>query len=210
MEKKEEMGESPKVEAEKDKPKVSFIRPKKRLGAAGRRGRIQQQQKKDSSSEDSEEDQNKSDEESGQEVVKIKRPRFRGGIVGGATKNKKFHQGYADEQDSSSSDSEKAEGKSSLGVAFKGSGVKEKGDNDDQGATATLEIDTESSRDARAIEERAKKVREGIQDGEKNPLEDKVYRGMNSYAKFIEKKDSAAGSSAKMSTGPQRAPSNIR
>lgn len=74
------------------------------------------------------------------------------------------------------------------------------------GATATNEYDTDMTRDARAIEERAKETRAKIE----NPLEDKVYRGLNSYAKYIEKKDSAAGSAAKMSTGPQRASSNIR
>ena len=33
---------------------------------------------------------------------------------------------------------------------------------------------------------------------------------MSNYAKFIERKDTAAGSAAKMSTGPQRAPANLR
>lgn len=77
------------------------------------------------------------------------------------------------------------------------------------GATAVTEIDTDRSRDARAIEERARETRDKLKD-EANPLQDKVYRGINQYAKYIEKKDSAAGSSTKMSTGPQRAPANIR
>ena len=64
-------------------------------------------------------------------------------------------------------------------------------------------------KDARAVEERARQTRDKL--AEENPLEDKVYRGMNSYAKYIEKRDTAAGSAAKMSaSGPKRAAGNIR
>ncbi len=74
------------------------------------------------------------------------------------------------------------------------------------GATATAEIDTDRSKDARAVEERAREQRDRLaRDGD-----DKQYHGLKSYAKYIEKKDTAAGSAAKMSTGPQRAPANIR
>ncbi|XP_003745875.1 E3 ubiquitin-protein ligase RNF113A [Galendromus occidentalis] len=77
----------------------------------------------------------------------------------------------------------------------------------DQGATATIEIDTELDKDARAIFERAQKVNEDLQGKE----DDRVYRGINNYTQYITKKDSAAGSAAKMKVkGPLRAPTNIR
>ena len=41
-------------------------------------------------------------------------------------------------------------------------------------------------------------------------FDDKIYRGANNYAKFIEKKDTVFGSAQKASTGPQRAPAHLR
>ena len=93
----------------------------------------------------------------------------------------------------------------------------------DGGATAINEMDTDMDRDARSIFERSQKANEDRKVGEGSDpkasgsyskehvdFDDNVYRGVNNYAKFIERKDTAAGSAAKMSTGPQRAPSNIR
>jgi RING finger protein 113A len=70
--------------------------------------------------------------------------------------------------------------------------------------------------DGRALFERAqkanadRKISDEKTGKESVDFEDKVYRGANNYAKFIEKKDSALGSAAKMSTGPQRAPAHLR
>ena len=69
--------------------------------------------------------------------------------------------------------------------------------------------------DSRAIFERAKQVnaeRKITDDKGKESVnfDDNVYRGVNNYAKFIEKKDSVHGSAAKVSTGPQRAPAHLR
>lgn len=84
---------------------------------------------------------------------------------------------------------------------------KQKAGPSDQGATATIEIDTELDKDARAIFERAQKVNEEL----KGKADDKVYRGINNYTQYVTKKDSAAGSAAKMKAkGPLRAPTNIR
>ena len=92
-----------------------------------------------------------------------------------------------------------------VGVSFAGTG-QEQG-RSDMGATATNELDTDVSKDYRATEERARANREAVE----NPLEDKTYKGLKSYAKYIEKKETAAGSAGKISaTGPQRAPANIR
>ncbi len=140
-------------------------------------------------------------------VVMRKRRRPAGLAAGRSEGTKKRARGDEDDS-SSSSDGEGGARTSRISVAFKGSGEAPAGPRD-QGATATLEIDTALDRDARAVEERARAERDKVAAAE-NPLEDKQYRGLNAYAKFVEKKDSAAGSAAKMSTGPQRAPSNIR
>ncbi|XP_022697116.1 RING finger protein 113A-like [Varroa jacobsoni] len=92
-----------------------------------------------------------------------------------------------------------------VGVAFSSS-RKTSGPND-QGATATSEINTEFDKDSRSIFERAQKINEE----RKGQEDDKVYRGINNYTQFISKKDTAAGSAAKMKAkGPLRAPTNIR
>jgi RING finger protein 113A len=78
----------------------------------------------------------------------------------------------------------------------------------DMGATATLEIETEKDKDARAIFEKAQKINEELKDKD----DDKVYRGLNNYKQFIQVKDTAQGNaaSAAVRKGPIRAPENIR
>lgn len=70
----------------------------------------------------------------------------------------------------------------------------------DMGATAINEIDTEHDRDALAVEKRAKT--------ETKYNDSNEYRGMASYTKFTDKKESTLGSKARI--GPARASSNIR
>lgn len=77
----------------------------------------------------------------------------------------------------------------------------------DMGATATVDVDTEKDRDAQAIFEKARKINED------NDLdESKVYKGMNNYKQYVQKKDTALGnaSSSLVRQGPVRAPDNLR
>ncbi|KAL0129090.1 hypothetical protein PUN28_004048 [Cardiocondyla obscurior] len=78
----------------------------------------------------------------------------------------------------------------------------------DQGATAILETETEKDRDAQALFEKAQKINEELEGKE----DDKIYRGLNNYAQYYKKKDTAAGnaSSGMVRKGPIRAPSNLR
>lgn len=78
----------------------------------------------------------------------------------------------------------------------------------DMGATATLEIETEKDKDAQSIFERSLAVQEEIKGKEL----DNVYRGLNNYAQFVQKKDTPFGnaSSGFNRKGPMRAPDNIR
>ena len=118
---------------------------------------------------------------------------------------------------SSSSDSER-DTKRSFSVAFKGTGEtpgESPTGSKDAGATATNEIDTAEDRDARALFEKSQQINQerkvGADAGKEHvDFDDKIYRGANNYAKYIERKDTAAGSAAKMSTGPQRAPAHLR
>jgi RING finger protein 113A len=60
------------------------------------------------------------------------------------------------------------------------------------GATATIEIDTDMKNDQQTIFERAKKINEDL----KGKADDKIYRGINNYQQFYEKKDTAQGNAS--------------
>ncbi|KRT84406.1 zinc finger protein [Oryctes borbonicus] len=78
----------------------------------------------------------------------------------------------------------------------------------DQGATASLEIETETDKDAQAIFEKRLEVNKELE----GQADDKVYRGINNYAQYYKPKDTAAGnaSSGLVRRGPIRAPANLR
>ncbi|PNF42031.1 RING finger protein 113A [Cryptotermes secundus] len=78
----------------------------------------------------------------------------------------------------------------------------------DMGATAVLQIETEAEKDAQAIFENALRINKEL----KGKEDDKVYRGMNNYAQYFEKRDTAQGnaSSGMVRKGPIRAPANLR
>ncbi|KAI0235336.1 Ring finger protein 113A [Lamellibrachia satsuma] len=78
----------------------------------------------------------------------------------------------------------------------------------DMGATRTYELDTEHDKDAQAVFERSQQINKEL----KGKEDDKVYRGINNYAVYIEKKDTAAGnaSSGMVRKGPVRAPAHLR
>ncbi|EDW15564.1 E3 ubiquitin-protein ligase RNF113A [Drosophila mojavensis] len=78
----------------------------------------------------------------------------------------------------------------------------------DQGATSINEVDTELDRDAQAIHVRSVKINEELE----GKADDKIYRGLNNYAQYYKKKDTAAGnaSSGMVRSGPIRAPAHLR
>ncbi|XP_074661080.1 E3 ubiquitin-protein ligase RNF113A-like [Tubulanus polymorphus] len=104
----------------------------------------------------------------------------------------------------SDSDDEKA----SVGVSYKSSRSGVTSGPADMGATATVEIDTETDRDSRAVFERSLQTNKEL----KGKEDDKIYRGINNYAQYYEKKDTAQGNAASGSVrqGPMRAPANLR
>lgn len=80
----------------------------------------------------------------------------------------------------------------------------------DMGATATYNLDTEFDRDAQATFERAAKLNKELKS---QSTDDKIYRGINNYQQFYEKKDTAQGNASSgiaRAKGPMRAPSNLR
>lgn len=63
----------------------------------------------------------------------------------------------------------------------------------DAGATSINEVDTQADRDAQAIFERKLAANKNLKEkGE----DDKVYRGLNNYQSFYEKRDTAQGNAA--------------
>ena len=193
-----------------------FKRAKKPRRNIRGRARVQEEDSDEDNSEpedDDDEEKKESKEKETSAVVRIDRSKNKRGIhsraggMGGRMKKRKGD-GSDSDADSSAEEAEHArkERMNAVGIAFDGTGKQKEGPRD-MGATATVEIDADLSKDHRAQEERAKALREATE----NPLEDKTYKGLKAYAKYIEKKDTAAGSAHKMTaTGPQRAPSNVR
>lgn len=111
--------------------------------------------------------------------------------------------------DSSGSEEEEEEDelKGRNNVSYRSSGPSQKL-HDDQGATRTYELDTEKDKDAQSVFERAMNINKEL----KGKEDDKVYRGLNNYAQYFEKKDTAAGnaSSGMVRQGPIRAPAHLR
>lgn len=104
------------------------------------------------------------------------------------------------------SDSE--ESNSEVGVRYKSKKLSARDGPSDMGATATLEIETETDKDAQSIYEKSLKINAEL----KGKEDDKVYRGLANYAQYFEKKDTAAGNAASgfVRKGPIRAPANVR
>lgn len=78
----------------------------------------------------------------------------------------------------------------------------------DQGATATVEIDTALDRDAQAIHQKSIEINKELE----GKADDKIYRGLNNYTQFYKKKDSVLGnaSAGGVRNGPIRAPAHLR
>ncbi|KAJ1529761.1 hypothetical protein ONE63_006509 [Megalurothrips usitatus] len=93
-------------------------------------------------------------------------------------------------------------------VSYRSKRITDREGPSDMGATATIEIETEKDRDAQAQFERALEINKEL----KGKEDDKVYRGMQNYQQFYEKRDTAQGnaSSGMVRKGPIRAPSNLR
>ncbi|XP_014909269.1 E3 ubiquitin-protein ligase RNF113A isoform X2 [Poecilia latipinna] len=107
----------------------------------------------------------------------------------------------------SSSDSDDAKD-DKITVSYKSTRSAKPEGPEDMGATATYELDTERDKDAQAIFERSQKIQEELTGKE----DDKIYRGINNYQKFIKPKDTTMGnaSSGMVRKGPIRAPEHLR
>ncbi|BFZ00003.1 hypothetical protein BsWGS_03042 [Bradybaena similaris] len=108
----------------------------------------------------------------------------------------------------SSSDGDSDVGTNSLTVSYKSTRSGKRDGPDDMGATSVVEIDTQADRDAQAILQRSIKVQKELKEKE----DDKIYRGLNNYHQYFERKDSVQGNaeSGKNRFGPLRAPANLR
>ncbi|GAB1297626.1 Basal body-orientation factor 1 [Apodemus speciosus] len=107
-----------------------------------------------------------------------------------------------------SSEEEEKTGNESLGVVYKSTRSAKPVGPEDMGATAVYELDTEKERDAQAIFERSQKIQEELRGKE----DDKIYRGINNYQKYMKPKDTSMGnaSSGMVRKGPIRAPEHLR
>ncbi|CAD7674993.1 unnamed protein product [Nyctereutes procyonoides] len=94
-----------------------------------------------------------------------------------------------------------------VGVAYKSARSATPAGPGDMGATAVYELDTEKERDAQALFERSQKIQEELRGKE----DDKIYRGINNYQKYLKPKDTSLGSasSGMGRKGPIRAPEHL-
>jgi len=171
---------------------------KRGRGRGGRGGMLQRKRQNSGSSSSSE------DETS---VVKQKRDRKVNPMVQKSHLFKK-HRTTQDEDDSDEA-LDHSKGLGSTAVAYQTSGKEVKNEARDN-TFATRNIDTETDRDFRTLTEKAdemEKDRKG-EDGE-GKADDKIYRGMNNYKQYIEKKEAIQGKRIQ-TKGPIRAPTNIR
>ncbi|XP_056340464.1 E3 ubiquitin-protein ligase RNF113A-like isoform X1 [Oenanthe melanoleuca] len=95
-----------------------------------------------------------------------------------------------------------------IGVTYKSTRSTKPVGPEDMGATAAYELDTEKEKDAQAIFERSQKIQEELRGKE----DDKIYRGINNYRKYMRPKDTSMGnaSSGMVRRGPVRAPEHLR
>lgn len=85
------------------------------------------------------------------------------------------------------SDSEDENEPEGLGVVYKSTRSAKPVEPEDMGATAVYELATEKERDAQSIFERSQKIQEELRDKE----DDKIYRGINYYQKYVKLKDTS-------------------
>ncbi|XP_025716658.1 E3 ubiquitin-protein ligase RNF113A-like [Callorhinus ursinus] len=173
-----------------------FKKPGGRKGAAGRRKRrVCDQEPGDSNSS--------SDE--GSTVVRPEKKRaVHNPMIQKTRGSGKQKAAYGD----LSSEEEEENEPESLGVVYKSTRSAKPVGPEDMGATAVYELDTEKERDAQAIFERSQKIQEELRGKE----DDKIYRGINNYHKYMKPKDTSMGnaSSGMVRKGPIRAPEHLR
>eukprot|EP00061_Rhincodon_typus_P010753 g35282.t1 len=63
---------------------------------------------------------------------------------------------------------------------------------EDMGATAVYQLDTEKDKDMQAIFERSQKIQEEL----KGKDDEKIYRGINNYIKYVTPKDTSMANAA--------------
>ncbi|GFO13305.1 RING finger protein 113a-like, partial [Plakobranchus ocellatus] len=106
---------------------------------------------------------------------------------------KRIKLGISNTQDNSSSgNSSDDEPSRSITVSYKSTRTGKRLGPTDMGATSVQEIDTQEDRDAQAIFSRSLQVQKELKEKE----DDKIYRGINNYQQFYEKKDSVVGNAA--------------
>eukprot|EP00745_Piridium_sociabile_P040287 TRINITY_DN77026_c1_g1_i3.p1 TRINITY_DN77026_c1_g1~~TRINITY_DN77026_c1_g1_i3.p1 ORF type:complete len:356 (+),score=89.66 TRINITY_DN77026_c1_g1_i3:33-1070(+) len=177
---------------EDEQPKILF---KKRGKFRGRRRQKDSEEERENTS---------SSDDDGNKPVRIKRKSQKKGIVSSTKRFKMSAQKAA----VSSSEGEEEQDSTSLAVSYKTTGTAKRQGPADMGATATVEIDTEIDNDAQAVYERSLQLQKEL----KGKEDDKVYRGINNYAQYYEKKDTAQGNAASghVRKGPIRAPAHLR
>ncbi|ETE60091.1 RING finger protein [Ophiophagus hannah] len=167
-------------------PVCSFLF-KKRRSAPGRA-----QRKRPSSDQDP----GSSSDEGSSVVRKERRKEVSNPMIQKTNKSMKTKTSY---ESSSSDDDNKPEG---IGIAYKSTRSAKPVGPEDMGATAVYELDTEKDKDAQAIFERSQQIQKELEGKE----DDKIYRGINNYQKYIKPKDTSMGNASSGMEGTNPSP----
>jgi RING finger protein 113A len=156
--------------------------------------------KRKQSSEDEDKNSSENEEASGSVVVKPEdKKRY----------NPNYHSSTASKKNRKRNDSDSDAEKSSdddIVVSYKSKRSAMPEGPRDQGATAEVTMETETDRDAVALFKKSQDINKELE----GKADDKMYRGLNNYAQYFKKKDTAQGNAGSNSVGPMRAPANIR
>ncbi|NXP78072.1 R113A protein, partial [Ramphastos sulfuratus] len=95
-----------------------------------------------------------------------------------------------------------------IGVTYKSTQSAKPVGPEGMGATAVYALDTEKEKDAQAIYKCSQKIQEMLRGKE----DDKIYRGINNYQKYVKPKDTSMGnaSSGMVRKGPIQAPEHLQ
>ncbi|XP_005994672.1 E3 ubiquitin-protein ligase RNF113A isoform X1 [Latimeria chalumnae] len=178
------------ADGDDSKPTCTFLFKKSNKKFAGRKRKAGNSDKESSSDDD------------GNIVIrKEKKQNFSNPMIQKTKKVERERQSYSDS-------GEEEENSKGLAVSYKSTRSAKPVGPEDMGATAIYELDTEKDKDAQAIFERSQKIQEELRGKD----DDKIYRGINNYQKYVKPKDTSMGnaSSGMVRKGPIRAPDHLR
>lgn len=172
------------------------------IGFAKRNIKNKFARKRKQSSDEEKQNNSENEEETSSSVVRPDKKKFNPNFHSSSISKKDTKKQKDDGSDSNEESDEE------IVVKYKSKRLAESDGPKDQGATAEVNFETTTDRDATALFKKSIEINKELE----GKADDKIYRGMNNYTQFYKKKDTAAGNAGSgiNSVGPMRAPTNLR